>query len=135
MDEVYERDQMTQLEPQVAQLTEQVAVLLALQNQFRNHNQHDSGSDGSSGDKEYYEVAPLCRCRVHVPTQENDRWRWETGMCTEILEFYGNMQSEEFLDWVCTIEEVFVFKGVPENKKILLIATRLVVEPLHGGSS
>ena len=114
----------------MAQLTEQVAALLALQNQPRNRNQHDSGSDGTSGDEEYYEVAPPRRCRVYIPTQEDDRRRWEIGVRTEIPKFHDKMQPEEFLDWVCTVEEVFEFKGVPKNKKVLLITTRL-----HGRAS
>ena len=46
-------------------------------------------------------------------------------MRTEIPEFHGNLQVEEFLDWLATVEEIFEFKGVPENKRVSLVATRL----------
>lgn len=47
-------------------------------------------------------------------------------MHTGVLEFYGSLQAEEFLDWLCTIKEVLDFKEVPEDKKVLLVATRLL---------
>ena len=46
-------------------------------------------------------------------------------MRTEILEFHGSLQHEEFLDWLATIKEILDFKGVPENKRVPLIDTRL----------
>ena len=47
------------------------------------------------------------------------------GMRTEIPEFHGSLQTKEFLDWLATVEEILEFKGVPENKLMPLIATRL----------
>ena len=46
-------------------------------------------------------------------------------MRTEILEFHGSLRPEDFLDWLATIEEILDFKGVPENKRVPLVATRL----------
>lgn len=46
-------------------------------------------------------------------------------MRIEVPEFHGNLQPKEFLDWVCTVEDIFEFKRVPENKKVLLVETRL----------
>ena len=46
-------------------------------------------------------------------------------MRTEILKFYGGLQLKDFLDWLATVEEIMEFKGVPEDKKVLLIATKL----------
>ena len=50
---------------------------------------------------------------------------WESGMHTEVHEFQGSLQLEEFIDWLCTVEEVMEFKRVPEEMKVPLIATRL----------
>ena len=50
---------------------------------------------------------------------------WESGMRTEVPKFQGSLQPEEFIDWLCTAEEVMEFKGVPEEMKVLLIVTRL----------
>ena len=46
-------------------------------------------------------------------------------MRTEILEFHGGLQPEDFLDWLATVEEIFEFKGVLEDKHVPLLATRL----------
>ena len=54
-----------------------------------------------------------------------DSRRWKTGMRIEIPEFHGSLQPEEFLDWLATVEEILDFKGVPEDKRVPLIATRL----------
>ena len=50
---------------------------------------------------------------------------WESGMKTEIPEFKGGMQAEEFLDWLANVEEIFDFKEVPEDRRVKLVATRL----------
>ena len=46
-------------------------------------------------------------------------------MRTEVPEFQGSLQHEEFIDWVFTAKEVMEFKRVPEESKVPLIATRL----------
>ena len=46
-------------------------------------------------------------------------------MHTEVPEFHGSLRPEEFLDWLCTFEEALDFKGVPDNMKVPLVATRL----------
>ena len=46
-------------------------------------------------------------------------------MRTEVPEFQGSPQVEDFIDWLCTAEEVMESKGVPEEMKVPLIATRL----------
>ena len=47
-----------------------------------------------------------------------------SDMCTEVPEFQSCLQLEEFIDWLCTVEEVMEFKGV-EDMNVPLIATRL----------
>ena len=42
----------------------------------------------------------------------------------EIPEFHGNLQLEEFFDWLATAEEVLEFKVMLENKWVPLVATR-----------
>ena len=56
---------------------------------------------------------------------EEDCRRWEMGMRTEIPEFHGSLQPEEFLNWLDTVEEILEFKGVLKNKRVPLVATRL----------
>ncbi|KAK9133615.1 hypothetical protein Scep_013143 [Stephania cephalantha] len=45
-------------------------------------------------------------------------------MKTEVPEFHGTLQQEEFLDWMASVEEVLEFKGVPEDKRVQLVVTR-----------
>ncbi|GKG41152.1 reverse transcriptase domain-containing protein, partial [Tanacetum coccineum] len=47
-------------------------------------------------------------------------------MRINIPEFDGKtLNPEGFIDWLVTVEEVFEFKEVPENKRVSLIATKL----------
>jgi hypothetical protein len=34
------------------------------------------------------------------------------------------MQPEEFLDWVVVVEEILDFKGLPEDRRVYLVATK-----------
>ena len=42
-----------------------------------------------------------------------------------IPEFEAKLDPEEFLDWLHTVERVFEYKGIPEDKKVELVALRL----------
>ncbi|GJR03706.1 putative CCCH-type zinc finger family protein [Tanacetum coccineum] len=58
--------------------------------------------------------------------QKEDNRRWESRRRVNIPEFHGNtLNPEGFIDWLVTVKEVFEFKEVPENKRVLLIATKL----------
>ena len=46
-------------------------------------------------------------------------------MYTEVPQFQGSLQPEEFIDWLCIVEEVMEFKGVPEEMKVPFVAKRL----------
>jgi len=43
----------------------------------------------------------------------------------EISEIEGKLNHEDFLDWLNTVERVFEYKDIPEDKKVKLIALRL----------
>ncbi|XP_021984980.1 uncharacterized protein LOC110880847 [Helianthus annuus] len=52
--------------------------------------------------------------------------RWDSGIRVDIPEFDGSsLNPEGFIDWLATVEEVFEYKEMPENKRVALIATRL----------
>ncbi|GJS92900.1 putative reverse transcriptase domain-containing protein [Tanacetum coccineum] len=73
----------------------------------------DSSSDNQSG-------------RRPRRNQRQDNRRWESRMRVNIPDFAGDTLSlEGFIDWLVAVEEVFEFKEVPENKRVLLIATKL----------
>ena len=43
----------------------------------------------------------------------------------EVLEFKGKLDTNEFLEWLQTMERVFEFKEIPEDKKVKLVAPKL----------
>jgi len=43
----------------------------------------------------------------------------------EVPEFEGKLDSEEFFDWLHTVERVFDNKDIPNDKKVKLVALRL----------
>ncbi|GJX67027.1 hypothetical protein Tco_0302754 [Tanacetum coccineum] len=51
--------------------------------------------------------------------------RWEASIKVEIPDFLGTLKVEEFVDWLNTVERVFEFKDVPENKKVKWVAIKL----------
>ena len=133
LDDVYDREIEQQrldqrmderFERMMEQMTERMTALLA--NQNRNNlppqNRHDFVENFDEGSVDEEIEVPHRRRRDGA---DEDRRRWETGMRTEISEFHGSLQPEEFLDWLATVEEILDFKGVPENKRVPLIATRL----------
>ncbi|KAJ8628161.1 hypothetical protein MRB53_021468 [Persea americana] len=121
VEEAYALDRMMRLEQQVEMLMQQFQAFIANQN-HQNHNAHDAGDDFEESDDS--QGAPRRRRRVPDPPIK-DRRRWEAGMHTEVPVFHGSLQPQEFLDWICTAEKVLDFKGVPENMRVPLVATRL----------
>jgi len=59
-------------------------------------------------------------------TRQNPRFRANSNdFRVEIPEFGGKLDPEDFLDWLHTVERVFEYKDIPEDKKVKLIALRL----------
>ena len=46
-------------------------------------------------------------------------------MKIDIPEFEGRMHPDDFLDWLHTIERVFEYLEVPEEKKVKLVGVKL----------
>ncbi|CAN1222207.1 hypothetical protein LINGRAPRIM_LOCUS512 [Linum grandiflorum] len=47
--------------------------------------------------------------------------RLEQGFEVEIPTFDGNLQPEEFIDWLSQVEEILDFKEVPEERRVSLV--------------
>jgi len=43
----------------------------------------------------------------------------------EIPEFEGQLNSNDFVDWLSTVERVFEYKDIPDDKKVKLVALKL----------
>mgnify|MGYP006878810653 FL=1 len=82
---------------------------------------HGSGGYANDETEVYDDLPPRHKPHMHV---EKDRRFWEAGMRLEIPEFHGSLQPEEFLDWLAVVEEILEFKGVPEDKRMQLVATQ-----------
>lgn len=58
------------------------------------------------------------------PQQQVDPLR-SLGLRTEIPEFEGKLQPDEFLDWIQTVERIFDLRDIPDNLKVKLVAIKL----------
>ncbi|KAJ9546716.1 hypothetical protein OSB04_019259 [Centaurea solstitialis] len=124
LDEAYEQEledrfvrrMEARLDQVVDQLTGRMADLIN-----RRHNDEDFVNEFGSED----EPSTVSARHLDRRPRESDR-RWEDGMRIDVPEFDGeSLNPEGFIDWLVTVEEVFEFKGVPEDKRVALIATRL----------
>ncbi|KAL5831601.1 hypothetical protein ACOSQ4_016955 [Xanthoceras sorbifolium] len=123
VEEANERDRVAQLEQQMAQITEQLATLIANQNPFHALNPNAGAVEDESNEESESQVE-IPQQRRQAPERDDSR-RWESGMRTKIPEFQGNLSPEEFLDWLGVVEEILEFKNVPANARVALVATRL----------
>lgn len=46
------------------------------------------------------------------------------GLRTEIPEFEGNLQPDDFLDWLLTVERIFDLRDILDNLKVKLVAIK-----------
>jgi len=72
------------------------------------------------------------KARRECPFVPSNTSRWESRFKLDIPEIQGCLQSEEFLDWVATVEEVLDFKMIEE---FLWWQPSFGEEPLHGGNN
>jgi len=61
--------------------------------------------------------SPQRECCV-PPSNSND-------FRVDIPDFEGKLDPEKFLNWLSTVERVFDYKAVPEDKKVKLVALKL----------
>jgi len=64
-----------------------------------------------------------------VPFKRTRRGVWPTfnsnDFKVEIPEFEGELDPDEFLGWLQTVERIFEYKDIPEDRKVKLVAVRL----------
>ena len=68
------------------------------------------------------------------PQQQVDPLR-SLGLRTEIPEFEGRLQPDEFLDWIQTVERIFDLRDIPDNLKVKLVAIKLKKNMLRYGGT
>lgn len=80
---------------------------------------------GGEGSDEEEDVNPFHgRALLREPRGEGQGNRY-FDMKVEIPEFEGRNRSDEFVDWLNSVERIFDFKEVPENKKVKAVAIKL----------
>lgn len=52
----------------------------------------------------------------------------------DLPNFSGKMHREEMLDWMAEVERYFDYNGIPEAKKVKIVALRLKRGLQHGGN-
>jgi len=74
-----------------------------------------------------------------VPFERTRRTAWPTfnsnDFKVEIPEFEGELNPDEFLEWLQTVERIFEYKQIPEDRKVKLVALRLRNMPPYGGQT
>jgi hypothetical protein len=66
-------------------------------------------------------------CQYHAQAHTT---RWVDGFTLNILEFQGDLQPKKLMDWVAAVREVLDFKEVPKDRRVSLVATKLIDEDL-----
>ena len=61
------------------------------------------------------EVPRMVRGEPRIQANTND-------FRVEVPEFQGKLDPEEFIDWLHTVQRVFEYKDIPDDKKVKLVA-------------
>ncbi|GKA57705.1 putative CCCH-type zinc finger family protein [Tanacetum coccineum] len=111
------------LRRQVQQLQEELARVKVVNEEDEVHD------DDSDGEEEYDNPfgSSSASDSGHSSHQHRRvrRSRHDFDFKVDIPEFDGKIQPDEFLDWLHTVEKVFDFKEVSEDRKVKLVAIKL----------
>ncbi|GJW55890.1 putative nucleotidyltransferase, ribonuclease H [Tanacetum coccineum] len=126
----FEQRVMARMEERLGQFVDQLADRMNdMMNPRRRRDRNNRGSEGEGSENPFFEGDDSSSDEQPDRPRRNqreDNRRWESGMRINIPEFDGKtLNPEGFIDWLVTVEEVFEFKEVPENKRVSLIATKL----------
>lgn len=101
--------------------------------QLAQHPRDEDNSDNDSAENVFAElphhrrqdnIAALVDHQLNRQYNQAEDRRWDSGFRVEILEFSGNLSTEEFLDWLSTIEEILEYKRIPQDQCVPLVASR-----------
>ncbi|CAB4291989.1 unnamed protein product [Prunus armeniaca] len=104
---------MDEIKRMIQQLTDRVARI-----ETQSHG--GESSDGEGDENPFYN---------HMPMEGVQRGRDHYGrnfdMKVDLPEFEGKMQPDDFVDWLNTVERIFDYKEVPDEKKVKIVAIKL----------
>ncbi|XP_031378325.1 uncharacterized protein LOC116193718 [Punica granatum] len=114
--------EMDELRRQVQQLQQQLERL-----QAGNSDESRHGSDvGEVGEVNPFHDEDSDLSTERASSRFGRRNRFEDyGIKVDIPDFEGQMHPEDFIDWLATVERVFDFKNIFEEKKVKLVAIKL----------
>ena len=116
-----ERNQNIEREDTITELRRQVAALTkVVQRMQPPHENTDEFDDSHSHFENPFGVPPKGR-----PYVERSERRLDYNFKGEILEFQGSLKPENFVNWLNTVERVFDYYKVMDEKKVKLVAIRL----------
>ena len=106
---------------EIAELRRQVASLMeVVQHMQPPHKATDESDDSHSHFKNSFGVPLECR-----PFVERNEPRLDYNFKVEIPKFQGSPKSEDFVDWLNTVERMFDCYEVMDEKKVKLVVIRL----------
>jgi hypothetical protein len=105
------------------QLQELQQRLEQYKNQRRGARHHDSESDNENPFHRAHSHSSGESTPPHPRFVRNSRPSFD--MKVDIPDFEGKMQPDDFIDWLTTVERIFDFKDVPENRKVKVVAIKL----------
>uniref|UniRef100_A0A2N9EJL2 Integrase catalytic domain-containing protein n=1 Tax=Fagus sylvatica TaxID=28930 RepID=A0A2N9EJL2_FAGSY len=112
-DEGHTNFEMDELRRQLQELQQR---LEQYENQGRGARHHDSESDNENPFHRAHSHSFSGSTPPHPRFLRNSRPGFD--MKVDIPEFEGKMQPDDFIDWLTTVERIFNFKDVPENRKV-----------------
>ncbi|GJS71411.1 putative CCCH-type zinc finger family protein [Tanacetum coccineum] len=93
-------------------------------------NEHEDTNDGYDNlfarpyHRQHHTPHRQHRQHPRQPQQPVDPLR-SLGLRTEIPEFEGRLQPDDFLDWIQTVERIFDLRDIPDRLKVKLVAIKL----------
>ena len=115
------QNQNIEREDVIAELRRQVAALTEVVHRMQPPHETTNESDDSHSHFENPFRAPP-RGRPYVERNES---RLDYNFKVEIPEFQGSLKPEDFVDWLNTVERVFDYYEVIDEKKVKLVTIRL----------
>ncbi|KAE8701689.1 hypothetical protein F3Y22_tig00110515pilonHSYRG00071 [Hibiscus syriacus] len=101
------------LHRQVAELTQR---LVAQDFEDREASDHDTNSTFEN---------PYHNRTLFREQHGREELHGDLGFQVDLLEFFGTLQVEGFVDWINEVEHIFYYKEVPDRVKMKLIAIKL----------
>ena len=98
-------------------------------NQEPNQESHEEPSGSireDDGESSSYSSSSSCAKKPHRTSKGGRRSSTNfNDFRVEIPEFEGKLDPYEFVEWLSTVERIFDYKEIPEDKKVKLVVLKL----------